>query len=131
MNSHRLFFLLVGLLDFFSGWALMLFPETIQAALLVNDPLPDPSSRLIGSFVAGLGTVYLWAASRPGAGEKRLWHTFALTSVLRLYIGVAFLGLIMAGSLGPVWLVVGCTDLGLALIQALWWKRWKDRQASI
>ena len=128
MNPHRLFFLLVGLLDFFSGWALMLFPDTIQSVLLVDDPLPDPASRLIGSFVAGMGTLYLWAAGRPGAGEKRLWHAYGLTAVVRLYVGAAFVALILAGSLGLIWLVVGLTDVGLALVQAVWWKRWKDRQ---
>ena len=128
MNSHRLFFLLVGILDLVSGWALMLFPDTIQSVLLLDDPLPDPASRLIGSFVAGIGTLYLWASARPGAGEKRLWHAFGLTAVVRLYVGAAFLTLIMADSLGRLWLVVGLTDIGLALVQAVWWNRWKSRQ---
>ena len=128
MNRHRLFSLFAGALDFSTGWGLMLFPATVQDLMLVGDPLPDPSSRIVGAFVAGVGTLYLWCAARPGAGEKRLWNLFAMTAILRGYVGIVFTLLVITGKLGPMWLTVGVTDLALAVVQTLWWKNGRERQ---
>jgi hypothetical protein len=72
--------------------------------------------RLVGAFVAAVGTSYLWALARGGGA--RLRAVLEVTLLARAAAGSFCVVAVAAGELAPAWLIVAATDLGCVGLQA-------------
>lgn len=108
----------VGAMDATTGVALVVAPAFTLARMWA--PVPGAEAlvmvRLVGAFVAAVGTSYLWALARGGAA--RLRTVLEVTLLARAAAGSFCVVAVAAGELAPAWLIVAATDLGCAGLQA-------------
>lgn len=112
----RLFALAVGAMDASTGLLLVVAPLTVLRWMWIPTPPLEPIwLRFIGAFVAGVGTIYLYALARAGAGL--LLPALELTAIVRASVGLFVGAAILLGALPAAWLTVAVTDLALAAFQ--------------
>lgn len=119
--------LFAGTMDLLTGLGLVSLPSITLNLMQV--PLPGAEAllyvRFVGAFVASIGSMYLWAATRP---LVRLRPIFGATLLPRaaagLFTGVA----VLQGALTTPWLSVSVTDLTLVAVQLWLLRRWKTAE---
>jgi hypothetical protein len=123
MNSGSLlriargFSLTVGVLDFVTGFALLLAPAFTLEKMGAAPPSGDALEfvRFVGVFVGAVGAAYLWAIAMSDPARLRV--TLILTTFFRtgagLYTGIA----VAVGTFDSAWLTVTATDVACVLIQ--------------
>jgi hypothetical protein len=93
------------------GWFGVAVPGGDGAAILM---------RWIGVFVAAVGSSYLWAIATSDAATRaqRLVGVWGATTIVRSGVGIFCAIAVALRQLEPVWLIVGCTDVAIAGVQA-------------
>ena len=119
MNIHRiarLYAIVAGASDFFTGVGLVFAPQLVLPLMGVQGIDADALVflRWVSAFVGAVGLSYWWALLRPSVGLRAVLE---LTILFRLAAGAFSAVAIMRGWLGPVWWSVPATDLIFAGVQ--------------
>jgi hypothetical protein len=128
LNLARGLALIAGAMDAATGAGLVLLPEWTLRCMSVDAPGAEALVflRWVGAFVGAVGSSYLVALARGGAG--RLREVFVTTLLFRAAAGGFCTVAVAGGALEPRWITVALTDGALVAAQ-IWLLRrggWAD-----
>ena len=116
----RAYAVAAGVMDTATGLTLVLAPWTVLALLQIQVSRVDGVwLRFIGSFVTGVGLLYLlpFLARDRRRVDQRLVAALESTTVARGCVGIFVGGAVALEALPPAWISVALTDLALAAAQ--------------
>jgi hypothetical protein len=101
-----------GAMDFSTGVLLIAAPAFTYRLMGLATVSDLALVRFIGTFVAAVGALYLWALYRA-----KLQVAWEFTALVRGFVG-CFVGFsVVVGNMEHGWVAVAVTDLGLAGLQ--------------
>jgi hypothetical protein len=107
-------------------------PLVVARLLRLTPPPSEPVYlRFVGVFVGAVGLAYFYPALRSGAREwAQVVAVLDLTAGFRFAVAAFLMASVVTRSLGPAWLVVAATDLGIGALQlAVLRSRWRREHA--
>jgi hypothetical protein len=115
----KLYILIAGLSDTFTGLLLLLFPKIALTCMAIPTfPSEWIWMRFIGAFVFGIGSLYIaMYLSKAYRNESNRRMFLIITAWLRFVVGSFVLIAILSNSLSIHWISVTLTDLGFAAFQ--------------
>jgi hypothetical protein len=132
-RETTLWCLLAGTCDAATGALLVAAPLAVARLLRLTPPPTEPVYlRFVGVFVGAVGLAYLYPILRSGARERaQVVAVLELTAGFRFAVASFVMASVVTRALGPAWLVVAATDLGIGALQlALLRSRWR-RELSV
>jgi hypothetical protein len=126
LNFLKIWSVMVGGMDAFTGLLLILTPATVLRLLRIEDPGADTLVYLswIGVFVLAVGLSYGFALGRHRGRGETVWM---FTALARMLVAVFLVTQITLKNMAPAWIVVALPDGVVAAVQMFilrrnWWR---------
>jgi hypothetical protein len=126
LNFLKIWSVMVGGMDAFTGLLLIVTPATVLRLLRIEAPGEDTLVYLswIGVFVLAVGLSYGLALGKHRGRGEAVW---LFTALVRILVAVFIVTQITRKTMAPAWIVVALSDGIVATVQMVilrrnWWR---------